>query len=188
MNLRDLIVHLGGYNNMDWEVSFLKHFVSIFVLIIICFSSFVSRGGWGEEGVTRKEVLQVGLPCTSQLSFLNINRYFLFVSGKSCLQAKHVLLVKTNNCFHSTGNVIFAPKGGYHIVPMSFSLSHLTRGMQQRLILQCLTPLGEYQEVCALIRRLSIWCDVKNSKTLSTEVCGELARNVYSIWKDNLET
>ena len=69
------------------------------------------------------EVLQLGLPCTSQLSFLNINRYFLFVSGKSCLQAKHVLLVKTRNGFRSTGNVIFAPKGGYHIVLMSFSLS-----------------------------------------------------------------
>ena len=133
---------------------------SVFLLIIICFSSLVSRGGGGvgvrEGGSARKEVLQVGLPCTSQLSFLNINRYFLFVSVKSCLQAKHVLLVKTNNGFHSTGNVIFAPKGGYHIVPMSFSLSPLTRGMQQRLILQCLTPLGEYQEVCALIRRLSI--------------------------------
>ena len=70
---------------MDREVSFLKHF-SIFVLIIIRFSSFVSGGGgWGEEGGARKEVLQVGLPCTSQLSFLNINKYFLFVSGKSCL-------------------------------------------------------------------------------------------------------
>ena len=102
------------------------------------------------------EVLQVGLPCTSQLSFLNINRYFLFVSGKSCLQAKHPLLIKTSKGFRSTGNVICAPKGGYHIVPMSFSLSPLTLGMQQRLILQYLTPLGEYQEVCAVIRHLII--------------------------------
>ena len=112
--------------------------------------------GWGEEGGARKEVLQVSLPCTSQLSFLNINRYFLFVSGKSCLQAKHPLLIKTSKGFRSTGNVICAPKGGYHIVPMPFSLSPLTLGMQQRLILQYLTPLGEYQEVCAVIRHLSI--------------------------------
>lgn len=67
--------------------------------------------------------------------------------GKSCLQAKHPLLVKTSRGFRSTGNVICAPKGGYHIVPMSFSLSPLTLGMQQRLILQYLTPLGEYQEL-----------------------------------------
>ena len=139
--------------------------------------------GWGEEGGARKEVLQVGLPCTSQLSFLNINRYFLFVPGKSCLQAKHPLLIKTSEGFRSTGNVICAPKVGYHIVPMPFSLSPLTLGMQQRLILQYLTPLGEYQEVCAVIRHLSIWCNVKNSKTLSTEVCGKLVRNVYSIWR-----
>ena len=95
------------------------------------------------RGVARKEVLQVDLPCASQLSFLNINRYFLCVSGKSCQQAKHPV-----------ENVICAPKGGYHIVPMSFSLSPLTLGMQQRLILQFLTPLGEYQEVCAVIRHL----------------------------------
>ena len=108
------------------------------------------------RGGARKEVLQVDLPYTSQLSFLNINGYFLFVSGKSCLQAKHPLLVKTSKGFRSTENVICAPKGGYHIVPMSFSLSPLTLGMQQRLILQYLTPLGEYQEVCAVIRHLSI--------------------------------
>ena len=41
------------------------------------------------RGGARKEVLQVDLPRASQLSFLNINRYFLFVSGKSCQQAKH---------------------------------------------------------------------------------------------------
>ena len=60
-------------------MSFLKHF-SIFVLIIICFSSFMLAGG-GEgvrRGGARKEVLQVDLPCASQRSFLNINRYFLF--------------------------------------------------------------------------------------------------------------
>ena len=117
-------------------------------------------GGGGGEGVrrggARKEVLQVDLPCASQLSFLNINKYFLFVSGKSCLQAKHPLLIKTSKGFRSTGNVICAPKGGYHIVPMSFSLSPLTLGMQQRLILRYLTLLGEYQEVCAVIRHLSI--------------------------------
>nr|XP_058962721.1 DDB1- and CUL4-associated factor 1-like [Pocillopora verrucosa] len=69
--------------------------------------------------------------------------------GKSCLQAKHPLLIKTSKGFRSTGNVICAPKGGYHIVPMPFSLSPLTLGMQQRLILQYLTPLGEYQEYLA---------------------------------------
>ena len=37
---------------------------------------------WGEEGGARNVVLQVGLPCTSQLSFLNINRYFLFFQVK----------------------------------------------------------------------------------------------------------
>ena len=42
---------------------------------------------------------------------------------------------------------IRSPKGGFHILPMSFSLFPLTLGMQQRLILQYLTPLGEYQEV-----------------------------------------
>ena len=131
---------------------------SVFLLIIICFSSLVSRGVGGvrEGGSARKEVLQVGLPCTSQLSFLNINKYFLLVSGKSCLKAKHPLLIKTSRGFCSTGNVICALKGGYHIVPMSFFLSPLTLGMQQRLILQYLTPLGEYQEVCAVIRHLSI--------------------------------
>ena len=54
------------------------------------------------------------------------------------------MLVKTSEGFRSTENVICAPKGGDHIVPMSFSLSPLTLGMQQRLILQYLTPLGEY--------------------------------------------
>ena len=134
-------------------MSFLKHF-NIFVLIIICFSSFMSGGGGGvRRGGARKEVLQVGLPCTSQLSSLNINKYFLFVSGKSCLKAKHPLLIKTSRGFRSTGNVICALKGGYHLVPMSFFLSPLTLGMQQRLILQYLTPMGEYQEVCAVIRQ-----------------------------------
>ena len=66
------------------------------------------------------------------------------------------MLVKTSEGFRSTENVICAPKGGDHIVPMSFSLSPLTLGMQQRLILQYLTPLGEYQEVCAVIKHLSI--------------------------------
>ena len=133
----------------------LQYFCSYYHLFF--FFCVKGRGwGWGEEGGARKDVLQVGLPCTSQLSFLNINGYFLFVSGKSCLQAKHPLLVKTSKGFRSTGNVICAPKGGYHIVPMSFSLSPLTLGMQQRLILQYLTPLGEYQEVCAVIRHLII--------------------------------
>ena len=95
------------------------------------------------RGGARKEVFQVDLPYANQLSFsfLNINRYFLFVSGKSCQQAKHPLLVKTSKGFRSTENVICAPKGVYHIVPMSFSLSPLTLGMQQRLILQYLTPI-----------------------------------------------
>ena len=68
------------------------------------------------RGDARKEVLQVDLPCASQLIFLNINKYFLFVSGKSCLQAKHPLLIKTSKGFRSTENVICAPKGGYHII------------------------------------------------------------------------
>ena len=33
------------------------------------------------------------------------------------------MLVKTSEGFRSTENVICAPKGGDHIVPMSFSLS-----------------------------------------------------------------
>ena len=128
-------------------MSFLKHF-SIFAYYHLFLFFYVGGGGGrGEEGGARKEVLQVDLPCASQLSFLNINRYFVFVSGKSCQQAKHPLLIKTSKGFRSTGNVICAPKGGYHIVPMPFSLSPLTLGMQQRLILQYLTPLGEYQEV-----------------------------------------
>ena len=117
-------------------------FILSFVFLLLCQGG--GGGVWGEEGGARKKVLQVGLPCTSQLSFLNINKYFLFVSGKSCLQAKHPLLIKTSRGFRSTGNVICALKGGYHIVPMSFFLSPLTLGMQQRLILQYLTPLGEY--------------------------------------------
>ena len=126
-------------------MSFLKHF-SIFAYYHLFLFFYVGGGGEGvRRGGARKEVLQVDLPCASQLSFLNINRYFVFVSGKSCQQAKHPV-----------ENVICAPKGGYHIVPMSFSLSPLTLGMQQRLILQYLTPLGEYQEVCAVIRHLSI--------------------------------
>ena len=163
-------------------MSFLKHF-TIFVLIIICFSSFMlGGGGRGEEGGCQggSTPSKFALHKLSSLILIDI---FFFFSGKSCLQAKHPLLIKTSKGFRSTGNVICAPKGGYHIVPMSFSLSPLTLGMQQRLILQYLTPLGEYQEVCAVIRHLSIWCNVKNSKTLSTEVCGKLVRNVYSIWR-----
>ena len=104
-------------------MSFLKHF-SICAYYHLFFFFCVKGGGvWGEEGGARKEVLQVDFPCTSQLSFLNIKKYFLFVSGKSCLQAKHPLLIKTSRGFRSTGNVICAPKGGDHIVPMSFFLS-----------------------------------------------------------------
>ena len=98
-------------------MSFLKHF-SIFAYYYHLFFFFYVGGGGGEgvrRGGARKEVLQVDLLCTSQLSFLNINGYFLFVSGKSCLQAKHPLLVKTSKGFCSTENVICAPKGGYHI-------------------------------------------------------------------------
>lgn len=69
------------------------------------------------------------------------------VKGKSCLQTKHPSPVKTSKGFRSNGNAICSAKGGYHIVPMSFSLSPLTLGMQQRIILQYLTPLGEYQEL-----------------------------------------
>ena len=39
----------------------------------------LAGGGEGvRRGGARKEVLQVDLPCASQRSFLNINRYFLF--------------------------------------------------------------------------------------------------------------
>ena len=70
-------------------MSFLKHF-SIFAYYHLFLFFYVGGGGGrGEEGGAMKEVLQVDLPCASQLSFLNINRYFLFVSGKSCQQAKH---------------------------------------------------------------------------------------------------
>ena len=48
------------------------------------------------------------------------------------------------------GRAIRSSKGSYHILPVSFSLCPLTLGMQQRLILQYLTPLGEYQEVGVL--------------------------------------
>ena len=65
---------------------------SLFLFLLSFVSLLLCRGGGGgrgEEGGAREEVLQVDLPCASQLSFLNINRYFLFVSGKSCQQAKH---------------------------------------------------------------------------------------------------
>ena len=65
---------------------------------------------------------------------------FFFQPGKSLQPAKFQSTIKPSKAIRS-------PKGGYHILPMSFSLFPLTLGMQQRLILQYLTPLGEYQEV-----------------------------------------
>ena len=72
-----------------------------------------------------------------------IVRFYCFVffqPGKSLQPAKFQSMIKPSKALRS-------PKGGYHILPMSFSLFPLTLGMQQRLILQYLTPLGEYQEV-----------------------------------------
>lgn len=65
---------------------------------------------------------------------------FFFQPGKSLQPAKFQSMIKPSKALRS-------PKGGYHILPMSFSLFPLTLSMQQRLILQYLTPLGEYQEV-----------------------------------------
>ncbi|XP_074608970.1 DDB1- and CUL4-associated factor 1-like isoform X1 [Acropora palmata] len=59
--------------------------------------------------------------------------------GKSPLHSKCPSSIKA-------GRAIRSSKGSYHILPVSFSLCPLTLGMQQRLILQYLTPLGEYQE------------------------------------------
>ena len=44
-------------------------------------------------------------------------------------------------------NRVNGSRGAYNLIPASFSLYPLTLSMQQRLILQYLTPLGEYQEV-----------------------------------------
>ena len=53
-------------------MSFLKHF-SIFAYYHLFLFFYVGGGGGrGEEGGAMKEVLQVDLPCASQLSFLNI--------------------------------------------------------------------------------------------------------------------
>ncbi|XP_067026012.1 DDB1- and CUL4-associated factor 1-like isoform X1 [Acropora muricata] len=60
--------------------------------------------------------------------------------GKSPLQSKCPSSIKASKAIRSS-------KGSYHILPVSFSLFPLTLGMQQRLILQYLTPLGEYQEL-----------------------------------------
>ena len=51
------VTRFSGYNNMDWEVSFLKHF-SIFAYYHLFFFFCVGgglgglgeEGGWGEEG------------------------------------------------------------------------------------------------------------------------------------------
>ena len=69
--------------------------------------------------------------------------FFLSLScapGKSPLQSKCPSSIKASKAIRSS-------KGSYHILPVSFSLYPLTLGMQQRLMLQYLTPLGEYQEV-----------------------------------------
>lgn len=60
--------------------------------------------------------------------------------GKSVQQSKYSSSTKPSKTTRSS-------KGGYHILPVSYSLHPLTLGMQQRLILQYLTPLGEYQEL-----------------------------------------
>ncbi|XP_067023771.1 DDB1- and CUL4-associated factor 1-like [Acropora muricata] len=60
--------------------------------------------------------------------------------GKSPLPSKCPSSIKA-----SKGN-ISSSKGSYHILPVSFSLHPLTLSMQQRLILQYLTPLGEDKE------------------------------------------
>ncbi|XP_015778205.1 PREDICTED: protein VPRBP-like isoform X2 [Acropora digitifera] len=59
--------------------------------------------------------------------------------GKSPLQSKCPSSIKASKAICSS-------KGSYHILPVSFSLYPLTLGMQQRLILQYLTPLGDDKE------------------------------------------
>ncbi|XP_015776035.1 PREDICTED: protein VPRBP-like isoform X3 [Acropora digitifera] len=60
--------------------------------------------------------------------------------GKSLLQSKSPSSTEARKGISSS-------KGSYHILPVSFSLYPLTLGMQQRLILQYLTPLGEDEEL-----------------------------------------
>ncbi|XP_044182519.1 DDB1- and CUL4-associated factor 1-like isoform X2 [Acropora millepora] len=60
--------------------------------------------------------------------------------GKSPLQSKCPSSSKANKGISSS-------KGSYHILPVSFSLYPLTLGMQQRLMLQYLTPLGEDEQL-----------------------------------------
>ena len=63
-------------------------FLLSFVYLLLCWGGGGERG---EEGGCQEGSIpsRFALPCASQLSFLNINKYFLFVSGKSCQQAKH---------------------------------------------------------------------------------------------------
>lgn len=78
--------------------------------------------------------------------FYFIDIVLTIILGKSLLPTRSLALVKPSKTGRFPVNAMCAPKGGYHVIPMSFSLSPLTLGMQQRLILQYLTPLGEYQE------------------------------------------
>ena len=85
--------------------------------------------------------------------------FFLFCApGKSPLQSKYPSSIKA-------GKVICSSKGSYHILPVSFSLYPLTLGMQQRLILQYLTPLALYHEVGVMSHLL------KRSVTHISNVC-----------------
>ena len=47
----------------------------------------------------------------------------------------------------NASKIISSNKGGYDILSVSFSLNPLTLGMQQRLILRYLTPLGDDKQV-----------------------------------------
>ena len=83
---------------------------------------------------------------------LNNDESIFFLSGapgRSPLQSKCPSSIKASKAIRSS-------KGSYYILPVSFSLYPLTLGMQQRLILQYLTPLGEDKEVgdmCYLLKR-----------------------------------
>ena len=65
---------------------------------------------------------------------------FSCAPGKSPLQSRYPSSIKASKAIRSS-------KENYHILPVSFSLCPLTLGMQQRLILQYLTPLGKDKEV-----------------------------------------
>ena len=94
-------------------------------------------------------------------------RVFLFFLGGSCAPGKSLLQSK---CITASRGICSGNEG-YHILPMSFSLYPLTLGMQQRLILQYLTPLGKDKEVGVISHLL------KRNITYITSVCVVLSRD-----------